>query len=70
MIQHRVSDHRIVSLLVQEQLSSMSQLWIRLAVLVDVWCGCKGPGAAEEIDDGAFANIEIYADIALTPGNL
>lgn len=70
MIQHRVPDHTIVPLLVQEQLAPMTQLGIRLAVFVDVWCRCKGPGPAEEIHCRAFAHIEKCAYITLAPTTL
>lgn len=38
MVQHRIANHEIVTLLVEEELSPMAELRVRLAILVRVRC--------------------------------
>lgn len=68
VIEHRVADHRVISLLVEEELSPMTQLRIRLSILVDVWRWCEGPRQTEEVHYRTLAHVEENSNVSLTPG--
>lgn len=66
MFENCVSDHGVVSLLIQKQLTAVAELWIRLAILVNVRCRRKRPRLVEQIDRRTFAYVKEYSDIPLT----
>lgn len=66
MIYRRISDHGIISLLVEEELSAMSQLRIRFAIFINVRRRCEGARHTIQIYDRALADIEENAYITLT----
>lgn len=65
MIQDCVADHRVVSLLIQIKLSSVTKLRIGLAILVDIRYRRKRPRASEEVNDGTLSNVEENTDVLL-----
>ena len=58
---------RIIPLLIQEQLARMSEPRIHLAVFVDV--GRYHPGArlVVQVEDAAFADVDVEAYVLLAP---
>lgn len=67
MTQERVTEHRVVAALVQEQLSAVAKPQVRLAVLVDVRRAAVRPRLAEEVEDAALADVKEETDVLLAP---
>jgi len=55
----------IIPLLVQEELARVSKSWVDFAIFVDVWCYHPGAGLVVQVEDAAFADVDIEADVLL-----
>lgn len=67
MTEPHVAQHRIVSFLVEEELSAVAESNIHFTILVDVWRIAKATGCAMQIENGALADIDEESNISLTP---
>lgn len=59
------AQHRVVALLVEEELAAVAEAHVHLAVLVDKGRGAPRAAGAVEVKDGALADIDEQADILL-----
>jgi hypothetical protein len=57
----------IIPLLIQEQLSRVSESRVHLAVFIDVGCDHPGAGLVVQVEDAAFADVDVEADVLLAP---
>jgi hypothetical protein len=58
MLQPHRPEQRIITFLMQEQLSAVSQTGVDFAVFVDVGCDHPGAGDVVEVVDSAFTDVE------------
>lgn len=58
----------IIPLLIQEQLSTVSESRIHLAVPIDVRCNHPRARGMVEVEHRAFADVNEEADVLLAPG--
>ena len=58
----------IIPLLIQEQLSTVSESRIHLAVSINVRCNHPRARGMVEVEHRTFANVDEEADVLLAPG--
>ena len=63
MTQPNSAKKSIVALLVEEQLSGMSQARIYLAIFINVGSDHPGTGFVVEIEDAAFPDVDVESDV-------
>ncbi len=68
MTQPHGPEQGIISLLIQEQLSIVSQTRVDFAVFVDVGSYHPRAGFVVQVEDAAFADVDEEADVLLTSG--
>jgi hypothetical protein len=70
MLQPRIPEQRIIPLLMQMQLSPMSQSRIHLAIPVNIRGDHPAARRVMQVIDRAFSNIDKQANWIVAPGKL
>jgi len=66
MLQPYRPQQRIISLLVQEQLSAMSETRINFSIFVDVGRDHPATGRVVQVEDCTFTDVDEQSDVSLT----
>jgi hypothetical protein len=66
MAEYDIAKTKVVTLLVKIELSAMSERKIRFAILINIRYVVERTAAVKEKEDGALADVEKHADVALT----
>jgi len=66
MTQPNCPQKRIVPLLIQKQLSTVSQSRIHLTILIDIRCDHPRTRGMVQVKDRAFADVDEETDVLLT----